>query len=230
MGDATSTLLPPSTGTFTPGTPSALTPNTRTEAEAALTHNTIAQTDSAAPTTPLAYGGNGSSSFPPGSDSADKLTEAQRSYRRPAGPLRTSSTNYEKARLEALGQDSVSSDVSLETRLSRTDESTTTTTTSTSGAGTGTGIASPTSATPSPFPAVLDSIDPKQGVVPLNPGIGQGQQEAVKKARGRGLSLGMLGRQQSWSEQDMKHVYSAGWMGEVKGEGVATGYESGRVE
>lgn len=129
----------------------------------------------------------------------------------------------------------MSSDLSLETRLSRTDESTTNPTTSnhftpTTTSGAGTGIASPTSATPSPFPAVLDSIDPKQGVVPLNPGIGQGQQEAVKKARGRGLSLGMLGRQQSWSEQDMKHVYSAGWMGEVKGEGVATGYESGRVE
>jgi hypothetical protein len=175
----------------------------------------------------MAYASNGNSSFMPAAEAADGLTEAQRSYRRPAGPVRTSSTNYEKALLEARKQSSVSSDLSLET--TRTNDSATG---GTSGANTNTtsGIASPTSSTPFPPALDLDSIDPKQGVVPLNPGIGHGQQEAIKKARGRGLSLGMLGRQQSWNEQDMKHVYSAGWMGEVKGEGVATGYESGRAE
>ena len=199
MGDAQ--LLPPSTGTFTPATPSGLTPNTRTEAEAALTQNSLQQTESAAPTTAM------------GED--DTVNEAQKAYRRPQGPIRTSSTNYEKALQEARKQSSVSSDLSLST--TKTGES-------------GTGPSPMTDGATVSSPPPLANIDPRQGVVPLNPGIGAGQQEAVKKARGRGLSLGMLGRQQSWSEQDMKHVYRAGWMGEVKGEGVATGYESRREE
>ena len=44
--------------------------------------------------------------------------------------------------------------------------------------------------------------------MPPKTGIGAGQAEAVRRARPTGLSLGHLGRQQSWSEQDMKHVYS----------------------
>jgi hypothetical protein len=68
----------------------------------------------------------------------------------------------------------------------------------------------PTKAVPFPLPP------PGQGVVPLHTGVGTGQAEALKRARARGLSLGGLGRQPSWSEQDMKHIYSAGLMGDVK--------------
>lgn len=48
--------------------------------------------------------------------------------------------------------------------------------------------------------------------MPLKIGIGAGQAEALKRARPTGLSLGHLARQQSWSEQDMKHVYSQSLM------------------
>lgn len=92
-------LLPPSDGTFGVPTPSGLTPNTRSEAEAALTHNSIAQTDSAAPD--------------PASITENGTDEAQRAYRRP-GVARTSSTNYENA-LRRAQEASVSSNMSTDT-------------------------------------------------------------------------------------------------------------------
>ena len=48
--------------------------------------------------------------------------------------------------------------------------------------------------------------------------------DAVKKARNRGLSLGQLGRQQSWNEQDMKHMLQGRLMDHVDG---TAGYDSG---
>lgn len=89
------TLLPPSDGNFGPMTPSGLTPNARSEAEAALTLNSTAQTDSAAPVDP-----------------ETGETEAQKAYRRPTVP-RTSSANYEMA-LKRAQQASVSSDMSTD--------------------------------------------------------------------------------------------------------------------
>lgn len=212
MGDAQPTLLPPSSGTFTPATPSGLTPNTRSEAEAALTHNITTQTDSAAPTTPLPTGahnmypymGAGGGNTLEGE--ADGVDEAQRAYRRPAGPLRTSSTHYEAALREARKQSSASSNLSADTSP--------TSPTNILGEGK---VASPITST-IPFPP------PGQGVVPLHSGVGAGQTEAVKKARPHGLSLGHLGRQPSWSEQDMKHIYTAGLMAKVEGD---AGYASG---
>jgi len=88
-----SKLLPPSDGDFDLGTPSGLTPGTRSEAEEAFTLNATAQTDSAAPD--------------------PNLTEAQKAYRRPGIP-RSSSTNYENALLRAK-ELSVSSDLSTNT-------------------------------------------------------------------------------------------------------------------
>lgn len=72
----------------------------------------------------------------------------------------------------------------------------------------------------------LPPIDLKQGVVPLHTGIGAGQAEAVKRVRPTGLSLGDLGRQQSWSEQDMKHVYSQKLMAGGEGGAADQGYSS----
>lgn len=72
-----------------------------------------------------------------------------------------------------------------------------------------------------------DSTTLGQGVVPLHTGIGSGQAEVVKKARPHGLSLGDLGRKQSWNQQDMKHIASAGLLGKVDGD---AGYASGEEE
>jgi hypothetical protein len=90
-----STLLPPSDGTFGVPTPSGLTPNTRSEAEKAFFQNSLAQTDSAAPDQSV-------------------MDEAHQAYRRPGIP-RTSSTNYENALRNAHHQSSVSSDMSAHT-------------------------------------------------------------------------------------------------------------------
>lgn len=97
---------------------------------------------------------------------------------RPTGPMRTSSTNYEKALLRAREQSSISSDIS-----------TATTTTDVS--------------FPSEVRKASISITPGQGVVPVIPegGVSAGQTEALKRQRPRGLSLAELGRKQSWSEQ-----------------------------
>ena len=128
------------------------------------------------------------------------LTEAQMAYRRPGIP-RASSYNYENA-LRRAQQSSISSDMSTDTV---TDSSSTTTG----------GVASPTSA----FPA------PGQGVVPLNYGhVGAAQGDALKKTRSRGLSLSALARQQSWSEEDFKHVYSVKLAEDTKND---AGYGSG---
>jgi hypothetical protein len=187
-----STLLPPTSTLFPPATPSGLTPNTRSEAEAALTLNTLSQTDSAAPTTPLSENA-----------SLDGADEARKAYRRPAGPIRTSSKNYEAALHQYRQQTSGSSNLSgtAEHDGKVGDD--------------GKPVASPV-----PFPA------PGQGVVPLLPSVEQIQAQAqaeAKKAR-PGLSLAELGRQQSWSAQEYKRIVGAGLLGEV-GEGDA-GYES----
>lgn len=179
MHDSEPSLLPPNSGNFTPSTPSGLTPNTRSEAEAALAFNTVAQTDSAAPTTPLA------------TDATRNMMESHR----PGG---TSSANYEKALLEARKQSSVSSTLSTDT----TD---------------GTSEVDAIKGVPLPRPG--------QGVVPLHTGPPMGQAEAVKRAKPTGLSLAALGRQPSWSEQDMKHIYSANLMAEPKDAGYSSGVD-----
>jgi len=214
MGEAQPTLLPPNWGTLTPATPSGLTPNTRSEAEAALTHNITTQTDSAAPTTPLpashtnmypgmgAEGGNAMDG-----EADDRATEAQKAYRRPPGLIRTSSANYAHALQQARKQSSASSELDPDTQAH--DENIT-----------GTMTASPAS-TALPFPL------PGQGVVPLHTGVGSGQTEVVKKAKPSGLSLGQLMRQQSFSEQDMKHLLQGRLMSPVKGD---AGYDSGTEE
>lgn len=207
MGDHDDSLLPPSRGDFAP-TPSGLTPNTRSEAEAALTLNSSLQTESAAPTTPLpSYSGNMQSfmGVGGGNENVDGTDEAQKAYSKPPGPLRTSSTNYEKALLEARKQSSASSDlISPTTSNDPTniiDENK---------------VASPTATTP--FPA------PGQGVVPLNPMVPKGQGEAVKRAKPTGMTLGELGRQPSFNQQDFKHLHASGLMVPPKPD---AGYDSG---
>ncbi|KAF2732711.1 hypothetical protein EJ04DRAFT_303340 [Polyplosphaeria fusca] len=199
MGD---TLLPPppSSSTFGTSTPSGLTPNTRSEAEAALTLNSSAQTDSAAPTTPLA------------SSNPDEATKAYRN--RPAGPLRASSTNYQEALYASQKKGSVSSNMSSDTSMPDSSENL-------SGV-----VASPTT-------TLAYVPKPGEGVVPLHNGVGTGQAEAVRRARKNsvGLNLGSLGRMPSWSEQDFKHVASAGLMGEVRdGAGYSSGVEGKDVK
>ncbi|KAJ4289189.1 hypothetical protein N0V90_011531 [Kalmusia sp. IMI 367209] len=190
MGDSTQRiLLPPSQGSFASPTPSGLTPNTRSEAEFAFMLNASQQTDSAAPVI---------------DEAGDGLTEAQRAYRRPAGPIRASSTNYEKALREVRGQASASSNLTDDTTAAEDITDTAK-------------VQSPASAS-IPFPP------PGQGVVPSYSGVSTGQANVVKKARDRGLSLGQLGRQQSWNEQDMKHVLQGKLMAQIDG---AAGYDSG---
>ncbi|KAH9870871.1 hypothetical protein J1614_006443 [Plenodomus biglobosus] len=96
-------LLTPSDGSYGPLTPSGLTPNTRTEAEAALTLNSITQTDAAGPDPTLLAEGD--------------TSEAQKAYRRRPGLPRTSSTNYETA-LKRAQQASVPSDTSAHSDIS----------------------------------------------------------------------------------------------------------------
>ncbi|CAO2653400.1 Nn.00g028110.m01.CDS01 [Neocucurbitaria sp. VM-36] len=187
-----SNLLPPSDGSFGgfgPITPSGLTPNTRSEAEAALTHNSTAQTDSAAPDPTLVPKGDYYGT------SADGTTEAQKAYRRP-GVARTSSANYELA-LKRAQQASVSSNMSTDT--------------SASDSITGDTVASPPSSS-SPFPP------PGRGVVPLNYGVGASPTDPIKKTRSRGLSLSGLAQQQGWSEQEYKRIYNAELMEKPKDE------------
>lgn len=202
MGDTQDTLQLPTRGAFPPSTPSGLTPNTRSEAEAALTHNIAAQTDSAAPTTPL------HENTQPSMD-ADNVTEAQQAYRRPFGPICTSSTNYEMALHEAHNQASASSNLSSDTSVPAdaiTDRS---------------NVDSPLSSM-TPFPP------PGQGVVPLHTGVGNRQ---AKKTRPRGLSLAALAKQQSWNDQDMKRVLQGPLMTSVDGKeaGYGTGAEGNGV-
>ncbi|KAF2467350.1 uncharacterized protein BDR25DRAFT_336100 [Lindgomyces ingoldianus] len=206
-----SSFLPLSQGTFTPATPSGLTPNTRSEAEAALTHNSSAQTDSAAPIPAHPPDENASVEVGPSgsntqaSDLDDGIEDAKKAYRRPPGPIRTSSKNYENALREAHKNASASSNLPMDTVAENI---------------TGVRTSSPAS-TIMPFPP------PGQGVVPLLSGVGSGQANAVKRVVPTGLSLGNLGRSQSWNEQDMKHVFSANLMVEVQGD---PGYASGAEE
>jgi hypothetical protein len=201
-------LMPPTEGSFLSSgtfTPAGLTPNTRSQAEDALTQNSLAQTDSAAPDPRLlplmgAGGGNAPAS------TEDGPSEAHKAYRRP-GVARASSTNYENA-LKRAQQASVSSDFSADSEVPD----------NVTGAAT---VASPPSAS-SPFPP------PGQGVVPLNynsPPVGLAQGDSIKKTRSRGLSLSGLAQQQGWSEQDYKRVYSADLLQEAPKN--AAGYGSG---
>ncbi|KAF2450235.1 hypothetical protein P171DRAFT_450901 [Karstenula rhodostoma CBS 690.94] len=179
--------MPPSQTSFSSPTPSGLTPNTRSEAESAFNLNAMTQTDSAAP-------------------ADDGLSEAQRAYRQPGGPIRASSMNYEKAMREVKGQNSASSDLPDETTASEDI----------------TGVA--------PVQSPVNGIafpPPGKGVVPSYEGIGSGQAEVVKKARNRGLSLGRLGRAPSWNEQDMKHVLQGRLFEQVDS---ASGYDSSKEE
>lgn len=215
MPDSQSNLLPPTSGDFIPGTPSGLTPNTRSEAEAALWRNSMAQTDSAAPTTPLA-------SYPPdmgldagaGSNAADPLgqgVDGNVDSRRSRIPMGTNPEAYVQALREARKQSTTESDISTHTTESST------------GAAVNTGASStPTHSIPFPPPG--------RGVVPLHTGVGTGQAEAVRKAKPSGMKLGDLGRQASWSEQDMKHVYSAPLLGPPRQEdaGYGSGVEEGK--
>ncbi|KAF2503201.1 hypothetical protein BU16DRAFT_533464 [Lophium mytilinum] len=204
MGDSESTAFLSTRAALTSspsyglGTPSQLTPNTRSEAEAALTANSQAQTDSAAPTTPLpdaaarfeaihalaasksgymAASTDGAGEKTQGRDGADD--EAKLAYRR--APARTSSSNYAEA-LVGAGMSPVPHTSAVYEEPGRM----------------------------SP-----DSIAAGKGVVPLKTGVGEGQAEAVKRAKPVGLKLGDLGRKQSWSPEDFKHVYSERLM--VKG-------------
>lgn len=113
------------------------------------------------------------------------------------GIPRASSYNYENA-LRRAQQSSIGSDMSTDTATD--------------------GVGSPAS---SGFP------QPGQGVVPLNYGTVGLNQSEVKKSRSRGLSLGALARQQSWNEEDYKHMYSAKLVEETKDDG---GYGSGEVK
>ncbi|KAL1795726.1 hypothetical protein ACET3X_005950 [Alternaria dauci] len=186
-------LMPPTQGSFLSSgafTPSGLTPNTRSEAEAAFTSNSASQTDSAAPDPrllPLMGAGGGNETT-----TENEPTEAVRAYtgyRRP-GVARASSSNYENA-LKRAQQASASSDFSANSEAPASLTA-------------GQTVASPSGTTPFPPPG--------QGVVPLNYGstpVGAGQGDSIKKTRSRGLSLSGLAQQQGWSEQDYKRVYSA---------------------
>ena len=211
MGDSR-LELPPSEPFPPVATPSGLTPNTRSEAEAALHRNSLVQTDSAAPlieqlnTLPtLGAGGNNTLA-----EQSNDVDDAQQAYH--GAHVRKSSTNYEKALNAWNKQASASSNFSnTSTEESASGENTAVPITGERP------VASPTATIP--FPA------PGQGVVPLHTGVGSGQAEAVKKARPSGLSLGSLGRQQSWNEQDFKHVHSAQLMKRKEDGGYDSGVE-----
>ncbi|KAL1651728.1 hypothetical protein SLS61_005391 [Didymella pomorum] len=128
--------------------------------------------------------------------------EARVAYRRP-GVVRASSANYEKALKMAHAQSSASSDLASN---GETCENIT-------------GSAQAVSPSQSsPFPA------PGQGVVPDYSAVGLSRSDSLKKSRSRGLSLGGLAHQQSWSEQDYKRLYNTDLMSEVK---ATSGYDSG---
>ena len=194
----------PSHAPFGGGTPSQLTPNTRSEAEAALSANSTQQTDSAAPTTPLPTSSSAAAHLP-STDSDSALDAARAAYRRPPNPIRTSTSNYAAALAAATS--SPTSATSPVSPLA-------------SASASAAAAAAATALPASPLP-----VDAAHGVVPLT-GIGAGQAEAVRRVQPTGLSLGHLGRQQSWSEQDMKHVYSQRLMVPDGGAVEDAGYSS----
>lgn len=214
MSDSQPGLLPPTSGDFIPGTPSGLTPNTRSEAEAALWRNSLAQTDSAAPATPLAshdadMGLDASAASSSGAGTLGQGVDGNvdsAQYSRSRVPMRTSPELYAKALHEARKQSTSGSDISMHTTESAGDAAT--------------GGSTPTNSIPFPPPG--------QGVVPLRTKVGSGQAEAVRKAKPSGMKLGDLPRQASWSEQDMKHIFSAPLMGRPTKEDA--GYGSGGEE
>ncbi|KNG49953.1 hypothetical protein DDE82_005219 [Stemphylium lycopersici] len=187
-------LMPPSEDSFLSSgsfTPSGLTPNTRTQAEAAFTLNSTTQTDSAAPDPrliPLMGAGGGNETA--ADNGPTEAVKAYTGYRRP-GMVRASSSNYESA-LKRAQQALVSSDLSADSEVPESNVTA------------GQTVASPASSQ-TPFPA------PGQGVVPLNYNspVGVAQGDSLKKSRSRGLSLTGLAQQQGWSEQDYKRIYSA---------------------
>ena len=134
-------LMPPTEGSFLSSgafTPSGLTPNTRSEAEAAFTSNSVSQTDSAAPDPrllPLMGAGGGNERTT--ENGPTEAVRAYTGYRRP-GMARASSANYENA-LKRAQQASVSSDFSAD---SETPENVTA----------GQTVASPSGTTPFPPP------------------------------------------------------------------------------
>jgi len=135
-------------------------------------------------------------------DSSIATDEARAAYRRP-GVIRASSANYERALKMAHAQSSASSDLATNGETSENI--------------TGSAqVASPSQS--SPFPA------PGQGVVPDYSAVGLTRGDSLKKSRSRGLSLGALAQQQSWSEQDYKRLYNVDLMSEVK---ATPGYDSG---
>ncbi|KAF2870670.1 hypothetical protein BDV95DRAFT_595382 [Massariosphaeria phaeospora] len=79
-------------------------------------------------------------------------------------------------------------------------------------------LSTDTTTTGVPFPP------PGQGVVPLHTGVGVsvGQSDALKSRRPRGMSLTALAPQQSWSEQDMKHAYTANLLADAKDAGYSS--------
>ncbi|OCK99830.1 uncharacterized protein K441DRAFT_652059 [Cenococcum geophilum 1.58] len=189
---------------FGAGTPSQLTPNTRSEAEAALSANSTQQTDSAAPTTPAPTSSSAAAHIP-STDSDSALDAARAAYRRPPNPIRTSTSNYAAALVAATtSPTSAASPVSPLASASASAAA----------------AAAATVLPASPLP-----VDAAHGVVPLT-GIGAGQAEAIRRAQPTGLGLGRLGRQQSWSEQDMKHVYSQRLMVPDSGIAEDAGYSS----
>jgi hypothetical protein len=199
--------MPPSEGSFLSSgnfTPSGLTPNTRNQAEAALTENSALQTDSAAPDPRLLpLMGSGGGNEPASENGQTEALKAYKGYRRP-GVARASSANYENA-LKRAQEASVSSDFSTDSEVPDSNGQT---------------VASPASMS-TPFPP------PGQGVVPLNYNspVGLAQGDSHKKSRSRGLSLSGLAQQQGWTEQDYKRIYSADLM-EVDSKNAA-GYSSG---
>lgn len=135
-------------------------------------------------------------------DSSSMTDEARAAYRRP-GVIRASSANYERALKMAQAQSSASSDLASNGGASNDI--------------TGSAqVASPSQSSPIPAPG--------QGVVPDYSAVGLARGDSLKKSRSRGLSLGALAQQQSWSEQDYKRMYNAGLVSEVKGN---PGYDSG---
>ncbi|OCK74162.1 hypothetical protein K432DRAFT_430190 [Lepidopterella palustris CBS 459.81] len=249
---------------FASSTPSQLTPNTRSEAEAALAANALQQTDSAAPTTSLlntdaeavAGAGVGSSGWPgsvvPGGAGEKAGTgkngdedQAKAAYRRPLYQTRTSSSNYAAALMEAARRSGVvvgpGSDNTNTTPANATNgagalsistaSDTTTPSNITNAIGalsmspSSISTSSPLATTTSPLATENENFPPP--IAPPNTSIGMGQWEVVNKVRPTGLSLGSLGRQPSWNEQDMKHVYSQPWIGNIReSEGDTAGYSS----
>lgn len=128
--------------------------------------------------------------------------EARAAYRRP-GVVRASSHNYERALKMAHAQNSISSELSTHSESPDNGQT----------------VMSPSQS--SPFPP------PGQGVVPDYSAVGLAQGDSHKKSRSRGLSLGALAQQQTWSEQDYKRLYNADLVSEVKKDaGYASGTEN----